>query len=153
MQIEIWTIGKKHQKDLEASIKKYTDRLKHYIKFEWKIIEPSKSKSKTQCQQEESTKLKKLMNAQDRYIILDERGKSWDNDKWVAELKSNLNHNPGKLVIIIGGAYGFDDAFRQGQQLVSLSPLILPHQLVRLVMIEQLYRDFSIIHGGSYHHL
>ncbi len=152
MQIEIWTLGKKHDPDLKSAIERYEKRLKHYCKLEWKIINPSKKKDAQDIRKEESEILLKMMASEDHHILLDERGHSWDNAKWKQKIANHQLSNPHKLIYIIGGAYGVDESVRSRCTVVSISPLILPHQIVRLILVEQLYRSFSIMRGTGYHH-
>ncbi len=153
MQIEIWTVGKKQSKNLDTSIADYQKRLQHYISMSWKYIPASKHKQQEKIVTDESVRILGSLDPKDKLVLLDERGKLWKNSEWVRLLQNELNHNPNKLIFLIGGAYGVSAEIRQKAHLVlSLSPLVFPHALVRLMLIEQLYRNFSIMNGSSYHH-
>ncbi len=153
MQIEIWTLGKPKTKYLEASIMEYEKRLKRYISVKWRYFPASKHKEKQKIVADESQRLLEAWNGRDRLLLLDERGALWNNAQWVDMLQDEMSHNPYKLIMLIGGAYGVSPELRdRSEYVLSLSPLVFPHELVRLVLIEQLYRNFSIIHGSGYHH-
>ncbi len=153
MKIEIWTIGKEHDPDLATAIEKYENRISHYAKLSWKIINPSKKKTEQTVRQEESDKIIQLMQSGSQYILLDERGQSWDNTKWSKTIENHAMSNPHALVYIIGGAHGVSSDLRKRATTVSISPLVMPHQIMRLILVEQLYRSFSILHGTGYHHV
>jgi 23S rRNA (pseudouridine1915-N3)-methyltransferase len=96
--------------------------------------------------------LKKLQ-AQHYLILLDERGKMLDSTQWASQFQSFMNQGVRTLVILIGGAFGVTDAVRdRANQVWSLSKLVFPHQLVRLMIAEQVYRAFSILKNTPYHH-
>ena len=84
--------------------------------------------------------------------MLDERGKNIDSPTLSRILEDELSYGK-QIVVIIGGAYGVDDRIHQRADMVwSLSKLVFPHQLVRLVLVEQVYRAQEIARGGAYHH-
>ncbi len=152
MKIEIWTVGKAHDADLKEAIAKYEKRISHYAQLEWKIIKPSKKKQEVDIRKEDSQSIEALMTAGPRYLLLDERGAAWDNSTWSKTLQNHAVTNPHPLVYIRGGAYGVTPELRTKLTSVSVSPLILPHMIMRLILVEQLYRSFMILNGGQYHH-
>jgi 23S rRNA (pseudouridine1915-N3)-methyltransferase len=84
---------------------------------------------------------------------LDVRGKQLDSPQWAEAFQTLLNAGTRTLVLLIGGAFGVSDAVRgRAAQVWSLSKLVFPHQLVRLIVAEQVYRAFSILHRSPYHH-
>jgi 23S rRNA (pseudouridine1915-N3)-methyltransferase len=104
------------------------------------------------ARQDESERILSRLSAYDFIVLLDERGKEFDSPTIAKVLEEQLDQSH-KVLIIIGGAFGVTDELRQKVDLVwSLSPLVFPHQLVRLILIEQLYRGQQITLGGSYHH-
>ena len=104
------------------------------------------------ARQEESERILSRLNAHDYVVLLDERGKALDSPGLADVLQGKLDQSRN-VVIIIGGAYGVDETVHQRADLVwSLSPLVFPHQLVRLILTEQLYRAQQIATGGPYHH-
>jgi 23S rRNA (pseudouridine1915-N3)-methyltransferase len=99
---------------------------------------------------QEAVQLLSKINPQDYVILLDERGKQLSSEKFAHKLAS-IHHKT--CVFIIGGAYGVDDSVRERADFVwSLSELVFPHQLVRLILAEQLYRAHCIQSSHPYHH-
>lgn len=107
--------------------------------------------SKAEQIQKESELIKARINKQTT-ILLDERGQQVDNEQLSQQL-SKLHYSSDHLVFIIGGAYGVSEELRSICSFVwSLSRLVFPHQLVRLLLIEQIYRSQTIVDGQPYHH-
>ncbi|MFZ2125992.1 MAG: 23S rRNA (pseudouridine(1915)-N(3))-methyltransferase RlmH [Candidatus Microsaccharimonas sp.] len=151
MSLTVFAIGKKHEDWVAGGIERYQKRLKSPFLTEWVLMAHS-SLEGVRARQEESERLLSRLDAYDYIILLDERGKSFDSPTLSELLKGRLDRSE-KIAIVIGGAYGVTDELRTRADLVwSLSPLVFPHQLVRLILIEQLYRVQQIAVGGSYHH-
>ena len=113
---------------------------------------PHSALSGDRARQEESQRILSHLNANDYVILLDERGKSIDSPSFSKLLLSPLESSR-EVVIIIGGAYGVDDTIHHNADFVwSLSQLVFPHQLVRLILAEQIYRAQEIAGGKPYHH-
>lgn len=152
MPIRIITVGKKHEDWVADGITRYQKRLKVPFTIEWDLL-PHSSLQGDSARQEESQRIISRLKTDDYVILLDERGRQCDSPMIASLFKSQLDHSVS-IAIIIGGAYGVTDEVRQRSQFVwSLSPLVFPHQLVRLILIEQLYRCQEITRGGPYHHL
>ena len=151
MSLHILAIGKKHESWVSEGIERYQKRLKAPFLAEWILVAHS-SLDGLRARQDESERILSRLDAYDFIILLDERGKELDSPTFSEVLKEELDRSR-KVLIIIGGAFGVTDALRDKANLVwSLSPLVFPHQLVRLVLVEQLYRAQQITLGGSYHH-
>lgn len=149
--IRILAIGKRHDTNLLPAIDDYQKRLKAPYDAQWLLL-PHSPLEGDLARAEESRRLLDKMVPGDFVVLLDERGQLLDNARLQRTLTQQLDASR-RVVVIIGGAYGVDDLVRQRADLVwSLSPLVLPHQLVRLVLIEQLYRSQSLAHGHPYHH-
>ena len=156
MKITIVAIGKKHDSRLVEAIENYSARLTHYVKLEWKPLEAkiTPTMSKEHIKNIESEVLLLQTSAEDTVIILDENGTSLSSPALARKLQHYMNQSIKNLVIIIGGAYGVSDALLKRADFIwSISPLVFPHQLVRLILAEQLYRAHSIIAGEKYHHI
>ena len=151
MPLHIIAVGKKHESWVAEGIERYQKRLKAPFLAEWVLMAHS-SYDGLKARQDESERLLSRLSAYDFIILLDERGKQLDSPAFAALLQENLDRSQ-KVAIVIGGAYGVTDELRQKAQVVwSLSDLVFPHQLVRLMLTEQLYRAQQIALGGSYHH-
>ena len=149
MTIRIFTIGKQHESWVKEGIQTFLVRLRPPFDAEF-IILPHSNKPTTIAVQEESNKLLSRLSPNDLVILLDERGKNFSSP----ELSSLITHHTSRpIVCIIGGAYGVTDEVRRRANITwSLSRLVFPHQLVRLILAEQLYRAQEIAKGGKYHH-
>lgn len=151
MPIRIIAIGKKHESWVSEGIERYQKRLKKPFDVEWVIL-PHSSLDGVLARQDESKRILSHLNANDYVVLLDERGRNVTSPNFSKRLVSILDTSC-PIVIIIGGAYGVDETImRRGNFIWSLSGLVFPHQLVRLLLTEQLYRAQEIAGGRAYHH-
>ncbi len=151
MSIRIISIGKKHESWVSEGIQRYQKRLKRPFEIEWVILAHS-ALSDVSARQEESQRILSRVKAYDYVILLDEKGKLIGSTE-LSRLLTNQLDSSSEVVIIIGGAYGVDDMVHNRANFIwSLSPLVFPHQLVRLILTEQLYRAQEIARGNPYHH-
>lgn len=156
MKIKLLTIGKTDNKNLIQLIDEYQNRLKHYIKFELEIIPDIKNvKNLSEAQQKEKEGqliLSKLQNT-DQLILLDDKGKSFTSIEFSQYLQKKMNSGIKQLVLVIGGPYGFSDTvYKKAQGKLSLSKMTFSHQMIRLFIVEQIYRGFTILRNEPYHH-
>lgn len=147
--------GKTTDKNIAASITDYTGRIGHYMPFETNVIpELKNTKSLTHEQQKEKEGeliLKQIQTA-DFVVLLDEHGKEYRSVEFASWLQQK-QHVAKRLVFVIGGPYGFSDAvYKRADEKVSLSKMTFSHQMVRLIITEQIYRACTIIKGEPYHH-
>ncbi len=153
MKILILSVGKKNDASLESAIADYTERLNRVIPTSWELIAPSgfeEPKARKHESQELATKLK----PSDVVWVLDERGKQLTSPALAEQLNVMQYQGVQRLVFVIGGAYGVDGELRaRANKLWSLSDLVFPHQIVRLLLAEQLYRATEINRGSGYHHV
>ncbi len=156
MTIKLLAIGKTDNKQLQLLIDDYTKRLGFYIKFELEIIpdlKKVKNLSEDQQKQKEGELILSKITATDVLILLDENGKQYDSVQFANYLQKHMNSGIKQLVFVIGGPYGFSqDVYKTARGKVSLSKMTFSHQMVRLFMIEQLYRGFTILKNEPYHH-
>ena len=151
MPIRIIAIGKKHESWIAEGIERYQKRLKQPFNVDWVLL-PHSSSDGPSARQDESQRILLRLNTHDYVVLLDEKGKMFDSPELSTTLQKQLNRSR-PVTLIIGGAYGVDDTVHARSDIVwSLSHLVLPHQLVRLVIIEQVYRSQEIAIGGPYHH-
>lgn len=156
MQIEIWSIGNKNESYIEEGIQNYFKRLKHYCPTSLQIIQAPKRTSQTTIEQSMFAEEKLIFNKLDNHhylILLDEAGKQLNSIAWAQSFEKYMNQSIKTLVFLIGGPWGVSNQIKnRANEIWSLSKLVFPHQLVRLVVAEQIYRSFSIINNSSYHH-
>ena len=151
MPIRIIAVGKKHEAWVDGGILRYQQRLKRPFNVEWVLL-PHSALPNDMARQEESGRILSRLNGHDYVILLDERGKNINSPALSELLESPIN-NSQQVVVIIGGAYGVDNAvFERADFVWSLSKLVFPHQLVRLILAEQLYRAQEIAGNKPYHH-
>jgi 23S rRNA (pseudouridine1915-N3)-methyltransferase len=152
MSLRILAVGKKHESWVAEGIERYQKRLKQPFNVEWVLL-PHSAADGPSARQDESQRILSRVNAHDYVVLLDERGKLLDSPGLSRTLQAQLDHSR-PVTLIIGGAYGVDDTVHDRADIVwSLSLLVLPHQLVRLVLIEQIYRAQEIAAGNPYHHV
>lgn len=148
-KISVLTVGKKHEPWVEPGIKRFLERLRAQFAAEMVIL-PHSSLEGDRARQEESERLLSRLKPGDFVILLDERGQNLSSPE-LSRLISEHSHQ--HIVMVIGGAYGVSEALRGRVDVVwSLSKLVFPHQLVRLIVAEQLYRAQEIAKGSNYHH-
>lgn len=156
MTIKLITIGKTDSKALQSLIEDYQKRLNFYIKFNLEIIpdlKKTKNLSEEQQKQKEGELILNAINSSDVLILLDENGKQLDSIAFSNYLQKHMNSGIKQLVLVIGGPYGFsEDVYKFAQGKLSLSKMTFSHQMVRLFIIEQLYRGFTILKNEPYHH-
>lgn len=156
MNIKLIAIGKTDNKNLQALIDEYTKRLGFYVKFELEII-PDIKNVKNLSESEQKVKegqliLSKLATT-DQLILLDEIGKEFNSVGFSEFLQKKMNSGIKTLAFVIGGPYGFsDEVYQKAQGKVALSQMTFSHQMVRLFVIEQIYRGFTILNNEPYHH-
>jgi len=154
MQIEIVAIGRRMPDWVDQAFGEYHRRLAHGLKVNLKALEASKrtpTVGRERGRDEESRRLLAAVPAGGRIICLDEHGKNWSTQELSTQLTSWMED--GRPVsLLIGGADGMNrDCLQQAEKIWSLSALTLPHPLVRVVVIEQLYRAWSILKNLPYH--
>ncbi len=151
MAVKIISVGKKHDSWVSDGIERYETRLKKPYDAQWVLL-PHSSLQDAAARQEESERILSRCDDRDFVILLDERGDELTSPQ-LASLLDNTFTAGRTVTFVIGGAYGVDDRVHQRADVVwSLSPLVFPHQLVRLILTEQLYRAQQIAAGHPYHH-
>lgn len=152
MSIRILAIGKKHEPWVAEGIERYQKRLKRPFEIEWVYL-PHSGLEGLRAAADESRAILSRLNANDYVVLLDERGKNIDSPALAEVLKLPIEKGKN-VVLIIGGAYGVDENVRVRADFIwSLSNLVFPHQLVRLILTEQIYRAQEIAAGNPYHHV
>jgi 23S rRNA (pseudouridine1915-N3)-methyltransferase len=154
--IQLIAIGKTDSKELEALIHNYVKRLTHYTKFELELIpdiKNSKNLSESQQKQKEGELVLKKLSGSDVLVLLDEKGKQFSSKEFSSVLQKRMNSGIKKLIFVIGGPYGFSEAlYSRANEKISFSKMTFSHQMVRLFVVEQIYRGFTILKNEPYHH-
>lgn len=151
MAIRIVAVGKKHESWVVDGIERYQARFKKPYNVEW-ILLPHSALQDMRAREEESERILSRVTDREFVILLDEIGDEVDSQQ-LAVLLDKTFTTGRSIVFVIGGAYGVDDRVHQRADFVwALSPLVFPHQLVRLILAEQVYRAQQITAGHPYHH-
>ena len=156
MKISLWTIGKTNESYVRSGIDDFTKRISRYFPVEWNIIPVPKNAgmlSEMDLKKKEAETILQWLRPDDFLVVLDEKGKQLTSEGLARFIQSRSNESVKNIVFLIGGAFGLD------QQLInkarfnwSLSHLTFPHQLVRLILAEQIYRACTILRNEKYHH-
>ena len=140
MKIKLIFLGKKKNNNLNDLIEKYFSRIKREISLE--LVYNSSFNKKNNL----------VFSADDFVVLLDEYGEELDSKSFAKKLK-NIMLSFKKIFIIVGNSYGFPKHLHNRSNItISLSKLTFPHEIARLVIIEQLYRALTIIKNHPYHH-
>ena len=156
MKINLYSVGKPHETYVRQGIEDFTKRLNKYFSSEWNIIAPPKnaaSLSENELKLQEGKLILSQLQQDDFLVLLDERGKLLSSPQTANFLQQRANESVKRLIFLIGGAFGAsDEIFKRANFVWSLSPLVFPHMLARLILAEQLYRACTILRNEKYHH-
>lgn len=156
MKIEFWSIGKQHDPAIKLAIEDYTKRINKYCPVKWEILPAPKNAgmlSEIDLRRLESKMILEWISKDDILIALDENAKEMDSVGLSEFIIKQGNRGIKKIIFLIGGAFGLEETIlKRANHTWSLSKLTFPHQLVRLILAEQVYRVFTIIKNEKYHH-
>ena len=155
MKIKIICLGKTKQKFIEEGIREYQKRITKYITLDWQILSDVKltgNKTIEVIKKQEALILEKNLRASSIIVVLDENGKEFSSENFAKYLDDKLLRRKD-IIFIIGGVYGLSDKILERADMVlSFSRFTFTHQMIRLLLIEQLYRSFTILKGKKYHY-
>lgn len=156
MRITLLLVGSTDKKYLIEGIEDYQKRLIHYLPFDIRVIPDIKNSrhlTSDQQNEKEGKALLDLVSQGDELILLDVDGAEFSSAGFAGWIEKRMVSGIKQLTFAVGGPYGFSEAVcKRADKRISLSRLTFPHQLVRLLFIEQLYRAMTIIKGEPYHH-
>lgn len=157
MKITIVVVGKTVGKDLLNLMAEYEKRLKRYINVEWIEILDHKNRGKITSEELKKYEGQQILNrlkGGDALFLWDEKGKEYTSVQFSDFFRKKMSSGLKNLVLVVGGAYGFsDEVYAKAQGKIAISKFTLPHQLIRVFILEQVYRAFTIIKGEPYHHV
>lgn len=131
----------------------YTKRIQRYTAFAWKETSDVRALPPEETQLREAELVKKMLEPGDQVVLLDERGKGYTSAGFAQYLEKKQIANVKRLVFVLGGAHGFaQQLYALAQDQLRLSEMTFPHQMVRLIFLEQVYRAFTILNNEPYHH-
>lgn len=154
MKMEVWAVGKLKHRELESSLNQYLKRVRRYQTIGTEdIIVKTRSTDPAILRKAEGERILARLAGSDFLILLDEKGDRLTSVEFARFIQKSMMNPVNRIVFLIGGAYGFDKTvYDRSQALISLSVLTFPHDLARLIAVEQLYRAFCILHNSPYHH-
>lgn len=146
-------MGKTQEEWVRRGIDEYAGRIRRYTPLELAEAKEEKGAAAEAMREREGERLVKLLPRNARLILLDERGEQLSSPDLAGFIAANRDGGVQELAFAIGGAYGFSDSFRAlAYKTIALSRMTFTHQMVRIFLLEQIYRGFTIINGEPYHH-
>jgi 23S rRNA (pseudouridine1915-N3)-methyltransferase len=156
MKIALVQTGKTTDKDVSGIADLYLLRIRKYVSFDIITLSDIKNSGNLpipEQKKKEGEKIIRSVSNDDYVVLLDEKGKEFRTVEFSRWMEKTFMISSKRVVFVIGGAWGFsEEVYNRADLLISLSKMTFPHQLVRLLFLEQLYRVFTIIRGEPYHH-
>ena len=153
LKLAFLSVGKSNEPYIKEGVEQFTKRIGHYYPIDWQLITPAKSTDPAQIKKLEAIAILKAIQPTDVLILLDETGKMLTSPGLAKLIQQKANQSAQRIVFLIGGAYGVAEDIKERAQFTwSLSALVFPHMLVRLILAEQVYRACSILANEKYHH-
>ncbi|MBG9374818.1 23S rRNA (pseudouridine(1915)-N(3))-methyltransferase RlmH [Panacibacter sp. DH6] len=156
MKILLCSTGKAHEPYIKHGVEDFTHRIGKYFAAGWQVIAPPKNAaalSDNELKKQEAKAILQVLSKDDYLILLDERGTQLSSPDLANLLQQRANERSKRLVFLIGGAFGVDATVNDRANFTwSLSKLVFPHMLVRLILAEQVYRACTILKNEKYHH-
>lgn len=155
MKITLLLVGKTTDSRLISLIEDYRKRLLHYAPFELVVLpdlKNTKSLSEEQIKTAEGEAILRFVTPSMDVVLLDEHGREFRSVEYAEWLQKKMGSGKD-LTLVIGGPYGFSEAvYARANGKISLSRMTFSHQMIRIMVIEQLYRAMTILRGEPYHH-
>jgi 23S rRNA (pseudouridine1915-N3)-methyltransferase len=156
MKLTILCMGKTRERFIQEGIAKYLRYLKPYAVTEIKELKEEKIhdlKDAPLIRKKESERIFKALSPQTMVVALDERGQGFTSHGFAEFLNRKLESGVREVAFVVGGALGLDESVTgRSQKVIAMAPWTLTHEMARLVLLEQLYRAFTIIKGKVYHY-
>ena len=156
MVIELIVIGKTDSREVAALVDMYARRVNFYCRFAVTTLPDVRNTRKLSPAQQrtaEGEAILRLLSEGDFVALLDERGTEYRSVEFAQWLQKRLNSGIKRLVLVIGGPYGFsEEVYGRADARLSLSRMTFSHQIVRAIFAEQIYRAFTILNNEPYHH-
>ena len=152
MKVRIAWVGKSREAWVREALDDYGARIRRYAQLELAEVREEKGAQADEMRRRECERLEKLIPPAAAVLLLDELGEQMNSPGLAAFIGKQRDMGIGELVFVIGGAYGFSEDFRRRGRLLSLSKMTFTHQMVRVFLLEQIYRAFTILNNEPYHH-
>jgi 23S rRNA (pseudouridine1915-N3)-methyltransferase len=157
MKLQFWALGKDHETYVKQGVDDFTKRINNYYPASWKIIPAPKNAAlltEDDLKKKEAESILKQVSENDYLVALDEQGKTIRSEQLATFIQQRANESSKQLIFLIGGAFGLHaQLIKRANFQLSLSALTFPHQLVRLILAEQVYRACTILRNEKYHHI
>ncbi|PPK86523.1 23S rRNA (pseudouridine1915-N3)-methyltransferase [Neolewinella xylanilytica] len=155
MKVQLYFIGKTKEKYLRTGEEIYAKRLSHYLPVAVEILPDIRMAGKMSSEELKEAEGKLLLSRigpEDRLVLLDEGGATYSSVELSRWMEKELQRPARRLVFAVGGAFGFTEAvYARADQQLSLSRMTFSHQMVRLFLLEQIYRAMTILRNEKYH--
>lgn len=153
MRIKVAWVGKTQQEWVRTGIDEYASRIRRFSQFDLLEVREEKGAEAEAARERECGRLARILPRNCRLVLLDERGTELTSPGFAEFIGRCRDSGIGDLVFAVGGAYGFSGSFRsRADTVIALSRLTFTHQMVRIFLLEQIYRGFSILNREPYHH-
>lgn len=156
MNIDLIVVGKTDSPQVASLIEMYAKRLSHYCRFSvitLADVKNTRNMAPSRQKQMEGEAILRDIADGDYLVLMDERGRQFTSLEYAEWLQKRMVSGLKRLVIVIGGPYGFsDEVYKRANEKISLSKMTFSHQIVRAIFAEQLYRAFTILNNEPYHH-
>lgn len=152
MKLNILWVGKSREAWVKEAVADYSSRIRRYCPFEMIEVREEKGAEAEELRRRECERIKGRLPSGSVLILLDEQGEQMTSVELATFIGKQRDNGTGNLVFAIGGAYGFSEEFRRRGKLLSLSKMTFTHQMVRVFLLEQVYRAFTILNNEQYHH-
>ena len=153
MKVSVWVIGKTNEKYLVEGIHIYLQRLPFYTKFEYvELKDVKQGTTQDETLKREADMVISKLKSDDLLVLLDEKGQTYSSIQFSEYLNKCQNSGAKSIIFLVGGAFGHHSLIRdRANHLISLSKMTFSHQMVRLFLLEQIYRGFTILRNEKYH--
>lgn len=152
MRLRVLWVGKSREEWVKQAVADYGGRIRRYTPLELVEVRDEKGAMAEEMRRRECERLAKQIPPSAVVVVLDERGEQMDSPGLAAFIGRQRDSGTAEMAFVIGGAYGFSDEFRRRGRLISLSHMTFTHQMVRVFLLEQIYRAFTILNNEPYHH-
>lgn len=153
MRLKVAWVGKTQQDWVKTGIEEYASRIKRYAPLEVLEVREEKGAGEEAARERECERLARLLPKNARLVLLDERGTELTSPGFAEFIGKARDAGIGDLAFAVGGAYGFSGNFRsRADTVIALSRMTFTHQMVRVFLLEQIYRGFTILNREPYHH-
>jgi 23S rRNA (pseudouridine1915-N3)-methyltransferase len=152
LKLRVVWVGKNRDPWVKEAVAEYAGRIRRYAPLELSEARDEKGAEAEEMRRRECERLERLVPPGATLVLLDERGEQMDSPGLAAYVGRQRDSGTNELVFAIGGAYGFSEEFRRRGRLLALSKMTFTHQMVRVFLLEQIYRAFTILNNEPYHH-